>query len=234
MNSELDFQRARSPEQREARRHAILGVAADLLTEVPLSEISLRELARRVGLSKTNVVRYFETREAVFFALLNLRVDDWVTELRGELPGPALAGADPGAVVDALAASLARRPLICELWSALGTELERNISAVAVRDFKLANSASQARLAALLAGRVPALTEAGAREFVSLMILLIAGLWPFANPSSSVAEAVSDPLLAGSRVDFEARLARALRVCLTGLLTLGDSTARSAPQTDER
>src|ERR1044071_6264197 len=95
----LDFQRARSPEQREARRRAILGVAANLLAETPLSEISLRELARRVGLSKTNVVRYFETREAVFFALLNQTIDDWVSELPGELPAQ-------GDVVDGLAASL--------------------------------------------------------------------------------------------------------------------------------
>src|SRR3954449_6070412 len=106
-----DFQRARSPEQREARRRAILGAAVDLLGEMPLSEISLRELARRVGLSKTNVVRYFETREAVFFALLNQSFDDWLTGLPAELPD-----GDPAAVAAALARSLQRRPLVCELW----------------------------------------------------------------------------------------------------------------------
>ena len=230
MNPELDFQRARSPEQREARRRAILAVAADLLAELPLSDISLRELARRVGLSKTNVVRYFETREAVFFALLNQAVDDWIAALPNELPAPGPSAAAPDAVVDALARSVARRPLICELWSALGSELERNISAIAVRDFKLAHSASQARLAALLAGRIPALTEAGAREFVAMMILLIAGLWPFANPSASVAEAVEDPRLMRSRVDFEARLGRALQVTLSGLITLGDGGEDGAPR----
>jgi AcrR family transcriptional regulator len=210
----LDFQRARSPEQREARRRAILGVAAELLAETPLAEISLRELARRVGLSKTNVVRYFETREAVFFALLNQQVEDWLAELPAELPH-----GEPAAVIDALARSLARRPLVCELWSALGTQLERNISAAAVRDFKLANAVLQAGLAELLGARVTTLSPAAAREFVSMMILLTAGLWPFANPSSSVAEAVRDPRLAGSRVDFAARLSRYLQVALAGLRT---------------
>jgi hypothetical protein len=96
----------------------------------------------------------------------------------------------------------------------------------AVRDFKLANAALQARLAGLLSVRIPALTETTAREFVALMILLVAGLWPFANPAPPVAEAVTDPRLAGSRVDFAARLSRALQVCLSGLLTLGDSGPR--------
>jgi len=213
--TDVDFQRARRPEQREARRRAILGAAAQLLAEAPLAEISLRELARRVGLSKTNVVRYFETREAVFFALLNQSVEYWLAELPAELP----AG-DPAAVTGALARSIAARPLVCELWSALGTQLERNISAAAVRDFKLANAANQATLAELLGVRVEGLEPAAAREFVALLIVLVAGLWPFANPSPSVTEAIRDPRLAGSRVDFADRLGRLLYVALTGLLAL--------------
>jgi len=215
MTPEPDFQRARSPEQREVRRRAILGVAADLLAEMPLSEISLRELARRVGLSKTNVVRYFETREAVFFALLNQTVGDWLTALPDELP----AG-EPPVVVGAFARSLAARPLVCELWSALGNELERNISTETVRDFKLAHRELQDRLADLLAARIPALTGPAAREFVSMTILLVAGLWPYANPAPSVIEAIRDPRLAHSRVDFGARLNRALHVTLNGLQTI--------------
>ncbi|MDG9674474.1 TetR family transcriptional regulator [Micromonospora sp. DH14] len=212
------FQRARNPEQREARRRAILEVAAQLLTEMPVSDISLRELARRVGLSKTNVVRYFETREAVFFALLNQSIDEWLDDLPAELPPATGTPPSPAAVVDALARSVASRPLICELWSSLGTELERNISADAVRAFKLTHTDLQVRLAGLLRQRIPALTVPASRELVALSILLIAGLWPFANPSPAVAEAVQDPLLAHSRVIFADRLSRALLVTITGLL----------------
>jgi AcrR family transcriptional regulator len=217
----LGFQRARNPEQREARQRAILEVAAQLLGEMPVSDISLRELARRVGLSKTNVVRYFETREAVFFALLNQAIDEWLDDLPAELPQRSAIGPpSPGAVVDALARSVANRPLICELWSSLGTELERNISADAVRTFKLTHTDLQVRLAGLLRQHIPALTVPASRELVSQSILLIAGLWPFANPSPAVAEAIQDPLLAHSRVDFPDRLSRALLITVTGLLTV--------------
>ncbi|MEV4345878.1 TetR family transcriptional regulator [Actinoplanes sp. NPDC049596] len=238
------FQRARSPEQREARRRAILGVAEQLLTEMPVSDISLRELARRVGLSKTNVVRYFETREAVFFALLNQSIADWLTALPTELPPPprsaapspeaatpsAAASPSAAAVVEALAASLARRPRMCDLWSSLGTELERNISAEAIREFKLANGELQVALAALLRERIPALGEPSSRELVQLMILLLAGLWPFANPAPSVVEATEDVRLAGSRVDFAHRMGRSLVVAVTGLLALTADTPSGATQ----
>ncbi|MEO3808025.1 TetR/AcrR family transcriptional regulator [Sphaerisporangium sp. B11E5] len=212
---QIDFRRARNAEQREARRHAILGVAAGLLREMPVSDISLRELSRRVGLSKTNVVRYFETREAVFFALLNRSLGEWLAELPAELPP---APASPASVMDAWARSVAARPVICELWSSLGTELERNISTETVRDFKIAHADLQRRLADLVRERLPALTPAASRELVSLSVVLIAGLWPFANPSPSVAEAVSDPRLSHSRVDFAQWLSRALLVTVTGLL----------------
>ncbi|GAB2828017.1 TetR/AcrR family transcriptional regulator [Actinocorallia aurea] len=211
------FQRARNAEQREIRRQAILDAATGLLTEMPVSDISLRELSRRVGLSKTNVVRYFETREAVFFALLNRSLEQWIAELPAEL-----ADADgPEDVADALARSLARRRLLCELFSSLGTELERNISAESAVAFKLDHTRLLGALARLLAERVPALTPAGARELVSLTVVCTAGLWPFAHPSPAVAEAQRHPDLAATKVDFPARLSRTLRVALTGLLALG-------------
>ncbi|MEW2290297.1 TetR family transcriptional regulator [Streptomyces sp. NPDC047841] len=214
-----DFQRARSAEQREVRKQAILEAATQLLTEMPVSEISLRELSRRVGLSKTNVVRYFETREAVFFELLNRSLTEWIEELPADLP-PAGA-ASPQTVTGALARSLARRSLLCDLLSALGSELERNISAESARAFKLAHVRLLGTLADLLRRHITALTPAAARELVSLTVVCTAGLWPFAHPSPAVAEAQEDPELAGTKVDFAERLGRTLHVTVAGLLSLG-------------
>ena len=65
------FQRARNEEQREIRRRAILDTAAAMLDEMSVAEVSLNELSRRVGLAKSNVLRYFESREAVLLDLLD-------------------------------------------------------------------------------------------------------------------------------------------------------------------
>jgi AcrR family transcriptional regulator len=55
------FQRARSEEQREVRRRAILDAAAAMLTEMPVAQVTLNELSRRDGLAKSNVLRYYES-----------------------------------------------------------------------------------------------------------------------------------------------------------------------------
>ena len=79
------FQRARSEEQRAARRQAILGAAAAMLAEMPAAEVTLNELSRRAGLAKSNVLRYFESREAVLLELLDSAWQDWLVQLDKEL-----------------------------------------------------------------------------------------------------------------------------------------------------
>ena len=86
------FQRARSDEQRALRSQAILDTAAAMLEEMPVADISLNELSRRVGLAKSNVLRYFDSREAVLLELLGGLVHGWVQHLAAEY---GLPYADP-------------------------------------------------------------------------------------------------------------------------------------------
>src|ERR1700727_3854151 len=92
------FQRARSAEQREVRRRAILDTAAAMLAEMPVAEVTLNELSRRVGLAKSNVLRYFESREAVLLDLLGAEWQERLTGLGGvpeHAPGPSAPAAAP-------------------------------------------------------------------------------------------------------------------------------------------
>jgi len=77
------FKRARSEEQRTQRRRMILDTTAAMLAEMPVAHVSLNELSRRVGLAKSNVLRYFESREAVLLELLD------AAELRAGGPSDA-------------------------------------------------------------------------------------------------------------------------------------------------
>lgn len=203
-----DFQRARSPEQVEARREAILDVAEQLMTESSVDEISMRELARRVGLSASNVARYFPTREAVYLEVLDRARGAWLDSLTldGDLPEVAAT----------LAASLAARPVLCELISVLANVLERNVSAEIAREYKLRSAKHNARTADLLRTALPGLTPEAAQELSAAIFVFTAGLWPLAHPNEAVREAIKDPRLSGSRVDFEDRLRGIVIVLVTG------------------
>src|SRR5882757_306770 len=115
------FQRARSEEQRAERRRVILDTATAMLAEMPVAQVSLNELSRRVGLAKSNVLRYFESREAVLLELLDAAWQEWLEQLGPELDrviGAATPTIQRGdALAAALASSFAARPVLCDLLS---------------------------------------------------------------------------------------------------------------------
>jgi AcrR family transcriptional regulator len=211
------FQRARQPEQREARRQAILDVAEAMLAQDVTSEISLREISRRVGLATSNVLRYFESREAIFLELLARESNAWLDALEQELDALEPSSGVPACerIAGIWAATLADRPTLCELWSVMSSVLERNVSVDTVRSFKRRAIARNLRLADLVARRIQGLGPQAAVEVASMASAFIAGVWPLANPGPSVIAATEDPELLAAHVDFRARMARMLLLLLS-------------------
>jgi AcrR family transcriptional regulator len=217
------FQRARSEEQREVRRRAILDTAAAMLAEMPVAEVTLNELSRRVGLAKSNVLRYFESREAVLLELLDSAWQEWLTGLEADLGGAIDAAAAPAGRADqlaaALAASLAARPVLCDLLSAQAAVLERNISPQVAATFKRAALADVSRLGHVLARHLGELGEHNAERLGAGLLLVAGAVWAHAQPSAAVLAAYeADPALAVMRTDFTATLREVLEVLISGLL----------------
>ncbi|MEV7097150.1 TetR family transcriptional regulator [Amycolatopsis sp. NPDC051045] len=210
------FQRARRPEQVEERRTAILAAARELLAERPVADISLRELSCRVGLAKSNVLRYFDSREAIFLEVLDSAWTAWLDDLEVGEPGPPEPGfAREERIARTIAASLAGRRLLCELISAMAPVLERNISLDFARSFKRRAAANLERLAASVRLGVPELPAEAAREFAVGVVVVVSGAWPYANPTEAVALATAE---AGGAPGFEAVLAEGLTNLLVGSL----------------
>lgn len=57
-------------------RARILAVTSEMLEEMPVAKVSLNELSRRL-VRKSNVLRYFESREAVLLQLLDAELHEW-------------------------------------------------------------------------------------------------------------------------------------------------------------
>jgi AcrR family transcriptional regulator len=217
------FQRARSQEQRETRRQAILGAAAAMLAEMPVAEVTLNELSRRAGLAKSNVLRYFESREAVLLELLDSAWQEWLAQLDKELAGGIDAGSPVASRADqlaaAVAASLAIRPMLCDLVSAQAAVLERNVSPQVAAQYKRASVTGIAALGDLLLRSVPELGEPDAFRLAGATVMTTAALWPHTHPSAAMLAAyAADPELAALRLDFTATLAEVLEVMIAGLL----------------
>jgi AcrR family transcriptional regulator len=216
----VTFQRARSEEQREARRRAILDTAAAMLGEMTVAQLSLNELSRRVGLAKSNVLRYFDSREAVLLELLDRALQDWLESLRPGLAaigGPVAARRE--AQADLQAASQAARPVLCDLLSAQAAVLERNVSPAVAARFKRSLLERGGVFTAEVRAVLPELGQEQAQRFVAAAMLVTGGAWSFGQPSvAMIAAYEADPELAAMRMDVEATLRDLFATVLAGLL----------------
>ena len=198
-----------------------------MLTEMPVGQVSLNELSRRVGLAKSNVLRYFESREDVLLHLLAEAMGEWLdalgAELRGwqdtdDLPAPDRAARVSVALVETLAA----RPVLCDLIANQAAVLEHNVSPVIAARFKRSAIADVHTLVGLLLERLPELGEAGALEVAGTTILLAGAVWTHSRPSAAMLAAYeADPELALLRLDFSVRLRKTLRTLMIGVLAGG-------------
>ena len=204
------------------RRQAILDTAAAMLTEMPVAQLSLNELSRRVGLAKSNVLRYFESREAVLLELLDLAWQEWLAGLDGELSTTVEPGLPPAERGDQLAAtlatSLAARPVLCDLLSAQAAVLERNVSPQVAARYKRAALTDVVALTRLVSAHLPELGEHDGGRFAAATVMVTGAVWTHAQPSPAILTAYeADPTLASMRLDFTATLREVLEVLIAGL-----------------
>jgi AcrR family transcriptional regulator len=211
-----EVQRARSAEAKQQREQAILDAATRLGAEQGIRQVTLTDIAYAVGMHKSAMLRYFETREQIFLTLTAQGWRDWSAALRHQLS--QLSPATPvGSVAEAFADSLVARPMFCDLLAQAPLNLERNVSLDSVRAFKLVTLEEVSAISAEL-GRLLGLTEQQAVDVIATATSLAGALWQMATPGPEVQHLYrSDPRLAHAVVEVGPRLIRVLTALLAGL-----------------
>jgi len=209
------FQRARSTDAKEIRIAAILQSARAQAEERSVREVTLTDIAAGVGMHKSTMLRYFETREEIFLQLAAQEWSGWaeqaVRELTASEPGDSTTAAE------LIAAGLVSRPLFCDLLAQVPLNLERGVSLTSVKEFKLTAIASARSVAATLAA-VLDLDPRSAREVIATATAMAGALWQMAAPGTTLrALYETDPELSHAVIDVAPRLTGILAALITGL-----------------
>jgi AcrR family transcriptional regulator len=214
---EPGFQRARSTAAKHLREAAILEAARRLGTERGIRQVTLTDIATRVGMHKSALLRYFETREEIFLRLTAEGWREWSAALRAELG--TLDESAPGAIAAVFARTLADRGGFCDLLAQAPLNLERNVSVEAVRRFKLVTHTEVDEIASVICTLQPTLSQADAIDVIAATTSMAGALWQMATPGPEIAALYrSDPRLSHAVFDVEARLRRLTAAILRGLL----------------
>ena len=198
----------------------MLGAARTLLTTEGLAGVGLSAIARAAGLAKSNVYRYFGSREEILMALLADDAFAWLAEFEREI-APLAGRSDAAQVAALLARTISAHALTCQLIAVVAGVLEHNTSAVAAAEFKQQMLDLSIRIRNAIHAALPAIPIDRVIAFVRYLHALIAGLWPMAHPAPMMAPLLRRPEYASLASDFETDLRGCLRPLLDGLCRAG-------------
>ncbi len=207
------FQRARTPEAKAERRAAILAATAALLAQKGLERTTLSAIATSASVAKSNIYRYFESREEILMRLLVQDLRATHTALNAALTGPQPLGE----VANILADGLAKTPRLCLLISIVSSTLEHNISTATLRDIKRDMLASLTETATALRRALPGLGQQQAERAVQILFALVAGLWPLSQPGPALTALYQEAEFARFSHDFTQELRFSVKTMLKGL-----------------
>jgi AcrR family transcriptional regulator len=210
-----NFKRARSLEAKELRETTILQAARTLAAAHGVRKISLGDIADDVGMHKSALLRYFETREEIFLILTGEGWREWSAAVRKELTGFAELSALK--VAATLAKTLTARPMFCDLLAQAPLNLERNVSIDAIRSFKLV-ALNEVKLIASELKRVE-LSSRQSTDTIATATSMAGAFWQMATPAPEVLTLYrNEPQLAHAIVDIERRLTQILGALIAGFL----------------
>jgi len=112
--------RARSEDEKEGRRAAILDAARNYVAESGFDVVTMSGLARRAGLAKGTLYLYFRTKEELFLSLF--------TDLIHAVVDRFVAEATPGTVAERLTVIAGETPLFLPLFARLVAVIEANVA----------------------------------------------------------------------------------------------------------
>lgn len=231
------MKRAKDEDQKARRREAILAAAAARLGAVGYESLNLGAVAGDLGLVKGTLYRYFRTKESLVLGVLEAELEGWAQALaalghpvglEGQggragsgppgsgRPEPAPERPTPGGLARAVAADLARRPLLVQLLGRLHVVLEKNLDLERLARFKGWLAELVARAGASLEAQAPFLAGRGPAAVLALYELVL-GVGALTERSPAVEEVLNRPGFESLRFDFTAELSRTLTWTWTGL-----------------
>ena len=156
--------RARSDDEKEARKAAILAAARDMIAESGFDGVTMSGLARRAGLAKGTLYLYVRTKEEVFLLLFAAAMLEYVTRFE--------AVKDPDDIAVEMTRQALDIPLFLPLLARLVAVIEANVSDEALFAAKREIGRQSARAAAHFAKLLDLAPERAAEVMNTLMMAM--------------------------------------------------------------
>ena len=197
--------RARQPEQKHARREAILAAAFRLWKLRGFQQLTMNDLAAEAGLAKGTLYLYFVTKEELFLAMLEVRFVAWLRAVHEGLASTATD--DLSSIAAIIAETLEQEPDVLPLLLLQHPILEHNVDAKSVIEFRRRILRPMMQVAQRLESKIPRLRGQGLQTLLRVQAYMAGVQQHLSSPAPLLAAFDADPDLSIYRFNRRATLA---------------------------
>lgn len=212
----MTWQRARTEQQKEERVGEIVAATARLYERYTFEEITYLCIAAEANFTRSNLYKYFSTKEEIFLELLGQDFVHFRKSLARALRAGKVSSVSQCATV--WARTLIKHERLLKLFSILYTSLERNASLESLTKFKKTAKEELTALAGLLSDIFPNLPPEKTVQFLHLHAALAIGLYPMGHLTERQKQAMEQAGFEHQCIDFPEHLRHGIESLLRDLV----------------
>ena len=210
----MDWVRARSDEQIEQRISEIVDATARLYEQYRFEDITFAMIAKDANFTRSNLYRYFQTKEDIFLELMKHDIAAWRAEV---LENFTDGNVSPGETAEITVALILKHKRMVKLFTILFTLLEPNSSLEALTEFKRKINQEIGTVAQYLSTVLPFPSVEAAAEFLTSLSSLVIGSYPMMDLTPKQMEAMEAIDMETSPEFYRERLVHTTELLLRGL-----------------
>jgi len=210
----MNWVRARSDEQIEQRISEIVNATARLYEESRFEDITFAMIAKEADFTRSNLYRYFQTKEDIFLELMKHDIVAWRVDVLENFTDGNLT---PGQAAEIMVALILKHKRMVKLFTILFTLLEPNSSLEALTEFKRKINQEIGTVAQYLSTVLPFPSVEAVAEFLTTLSSLVIGSYPMMDLTPKQMEAMEAIDMETSPEFYKERLVHATELLLRGL-----------------
>ena len=206
--------RARSAEQKEQRVAEIVDATARLFENNDFEEITFALIAEEARFTRSNLYKYFNTKEEVFLELIKHDIAEWRKEVIDTFKNRSCSIREFSTVwVDIHM----RHTRMIDLLTILYTTLEKNASLTSLVSFKKKTQEEFSLLSETLLAALPVFDVNTLYEFLLVQLAMAIGTYPMLNLSESQKKAMDTVGITTDPLFYRRIYARSIEHIIEGL-----------------
>jgi len=212
----MDWQRARTDEKKMERKEAIYQAAFSLFKKNGYDKVSFNGIAVEAGFTKSNMYRYFSSKEDIFLNVFADLFEQWVEEFRKRLQ-QLDQNAPAQQFAKSWVGSMLEQPKFLDLIPILFISLERNSSFEQLLEFKRLAMRLLFSITIDITRIYPEIEGDKAFRLLNLSYAATANYWSATMQSDALKKVYELEEFMMLRPDFENDLTTSIEIIIAGL-----------------